>query len=929
MPEASTPDRELPHGLNADDVITYLQTDTTQGLSSEEAARRLAIYGPNSLPAAPVPPAWLRFLKHFRDAQVYLLLFAAGVSFLVWALEGKEDLPLEAIAILAIVLLNALFGYLQEERASHALAALRSMTPEEASVLRDGEVQRIEAKDLVPGDILVVREGDRIAADARLLTVTAFRTQEAALTGESVPVLKNTAPVPDPTSPADRQNMIFSGTNAVSGHANAVVTATGANTEFGRIAALLHETEERETPLQRELDQLSRKLGTAVVIIAAVVVGTILLLQGIHDGELIIRALLFGVALAVAATPEGLAAVVTVVLALGVQRMARRGAIVRHLKAVETLGEATVIACDKTGTMTLNEMTVRRAATPSGSFVTRDSENTAGDPWALSSGAPVPPALRQELTMAIRAAALANNASLQRNGDGWKTQGDPTEAALLIAAVKTGEHLDSLAGKCRRTGEIPFSSERKRMSTLHVCSGEAATYFGSAHVLLAKGAADLLLERCMWESVDGRPRPLTPQRRQEWLAVQEEMAALALRTLGIAMRPLPHAKEIDATEDLEQDMTFLGIAGMIDPPRPEARAAVATARAAGVKTIMITGDHAATALAIARDVGLPAVEAITGNRLDGMSDEELTDSLQRVNVFARVNPEHKLRLVRALQSAGEIVAMTGDGVNDAPALKAADIGVAMGMTGTDVAKESADLVLTDDNFATIVAAIEEGRGIFDNIRKFLRYLLATNAGEILTLFLGVALTVRSTGHNGELLLPLLAVQILWINLVTDGAPALALGLEPPSGEVMARAPFPAKGKMIDHAMLSDIGIIAAVMAAGTLSLFFTAGGSVEYRRTLAFTTLVLYQLFNSFQARSSRHSVFSGLFRNGWLWATIAAMLLLQVILLDLPAIAKAFSVVPLTAADWLWCSLVASSVIWSMEIVKAWRRYSSARRTA
>ncbi len=924
-------DRELPHESAATQVMAGLRTDADQGLTAAEAAKRWHEYGPNALPAAKTRPAWLRFLGHFRDAQVYLLLFAAGVSLLVWAMEGTEELPLEAIAILAIVLLNALFGYLQEERAGQALAALRSMTPDEASVLRDGELQRIEARQLVPGDLLVVREGDRIAADARLVEVTAFHTQEAALTGESVPVLKTTAPLPRETAAADRHNMVFSGTIAVSGHARAVVTATGAHTEFGRIAAMLRETGERATPLQQELDRLGRKLGAAVIIIAAVVVGTMLLLQGVHDGKLVIRALLFGVALAVAATPEGLAAVVTVVLALGVQRMARRGAIIRHLKAVETLGEATVIACDKTGTMTLNEMSVRRVVTASGeAFASGSGYEPDGD-WTLPQGGELPPAQKQELITTLRAAALVNNASLQRNAQGWKMQGDPTEAALLVAAVKAGEDLTRLTHACPRTGEIPFSSERKRMSTLHHCVGDATEYFSAPIVLLAKGAADLLLEQCTHEAVNGQLRSLTPERRREWLRTQEEMAAQALRTLGIAMKPLSESEAAgpEPSELLEQGLTFLGMVGMIDPPRPEARAAVATARSAGVRTIMITGDHAATALAIARDLDITPTEAITGNQITAMSDKELAGALQQVSVFARVNPEHKLRIVRALQSNGEIVAMTGDGVNDAPALKAADIGVAMGITGTDVAKEAADLVLTDDNFATIVAAIEEGRGIFDNIRKFLRYLLATNAGEILTLFLAVALTVHGTGHADGLMLPLLAVQILWINLITDGAPALALGLEPPSGEVMARTPSSAGARMIDRAMMTNIAAVAAIMAAGTLYVFFTTGGSMELRRTMAFTTLILFQLFNAFQARSSTHSVFSGIFRNTWLWITIGAMLLLQILVLDMPAIANAFGVVPLPASLWLRSTLAASSVIWGMEVVKWWRRYLSRRSDA
>jgi Ca2+-transporting ATPase len=919
-----------PHALDANEVVAHLDGNIELGLTESEAAQRLTQYGPNSLPSAASRPAWLRFIAQFRDVQVYLLFAAAAVSFLVWMLEASEPWPLEATAILAIILLNALFGYLQEEKAGAALSALRSMTPDQATVLRNGEAHRIEAHLLVPGDLLLIHEGDRIAADARLVDITAFHTQEAALTGESLPVIKSTVPLPDSTPPSDRQNMVYSGTISVSGHARAIVTATGRKTQFGRIAALLRETSERETPLQKELDRLGRRLGAAVIVIAVVVVGTMLLLQGSHDGKLLMRALLFGVALAVAATPEGLAAVVTVVLALGVRRMARRGAIIRHLKAVETLGEATVIACDKTGTMTMNEMTVRQVVVAAGKAIASvpDAESDS-IVWTSPNGPELTAQARHELHTMLCAAALCNNASARRMDNKWKLEGDPTEAALLVAAVRSGEDPLGLSRLCPRIGEIPFSSERKRMSTLHHCSGDEANQFGTNTILLTKGAADVLLDLCTHEFVNGQHELLSQERRQAWLHAQEQLASQAMRTLGVAMRPLSNSfTGVDgASEKFESELTFLGLVGMMDPPRPEARAAVHTAHAAGVRTIMITGDHAATALAIARDLNIPSHEAVTGAQLDTMSDDNLARALRNISVFARVNPDHKLRIVQALQRNGEIVAMTGDGVNDAPALKAADIGVAMGIAGTDVAKEAADMVITDDNFATIVSAIEEGRGIFDNIRKFLRYLLATNAGEILTLFLGVIFTVRGTAHTDELVLPLLAVQILWINLVTDGAPALALGLEAPAGNVMNRPPFPANGKMMDSAMLTDIGIVAVIMALGTLSVFFTAGPSIEFSRTMAFTTLILFQLFNTLQARFSSQSAFTELFRNGWLWVVLGATLLLQVVVLDLPWIAHAFGVVPLSFFHWMECAFVASSVIWCMEIVKWVRRHYRAHR--
>lgn len=928
LPGAPHFERRPPHQAGPNELADRYGVLVDRGLGTGEAARRLAEYGPNALPHEKAPSAWVRFLAQFRDAQVYLLLFATGISLLVWGIERDESLPLEAIVIFAIVIFNAVFGFLQEERAGQALAALRRMTPNDASVLRDGKVCRLNVQMLVPGDVLLVQEGDRIAADARLVEVAAFQTQESALTGESEPVQKFTERLDEDTAVTERSNMIFAGTIAASGHAKAIVTATGAGTELGRIGSMLSDTEEQTTPLQMELDELGKKLGLAVGMIAVVVVLALLLLQGIHDEKLIVRALLFGIALAVAATPEGLVAVVTVVLALGVRRMARRGAIVCHLKAVETLGEATVIACDKTGTMTLNEMRVRRVVTASGSFQVDVPGAGGAAEWRVAGGGLPPPGTREELLLALSAAALASNASLRETSTGWQTDGDPTEGALLVAAMEAGEDPRKLAAICPRVSEIPFSSERKRMSTIHHCGQEAKRLFGGSGVLVIKGAADLLLERSTREAAGGQWLELTLERRQDWQRVQERMAGEALRTLGVAIRPLSAASTV-MPEDayrLERGLTFLGIVGMSDPPRPEVKDAIATARAAGVRTVMITGDHAATALAVARSLDISTEGGATcGGELARMSDEELCAAARETNVFARVNPEDKLRLVRAMQQNGEIVAMTGDGVNDAPALKAADIGIAMGKNGTDVAREAADLILADDNFATIVAAITEGRGIFDNIRKFLRYLLATNAGEVLALFAGVLLTVASGDHRGELVLPLLATQILWINLVTDGAPALALGLDEVSSERMKEPPLPMGARILDGSMMADVGIVALIMAAGTLGMFYASGGSLEVRRTAAFTTLILFQLFNAFESRSSLSSGFSGLFRNAWLWGAVGAMLLLQVLVIHTPMVARAFEVVPLSALQWIGCGVVASSVIWGMEAVKWLRRNSMA----
>ncbi|MDE3202226.1 MAG: cation-translocating P-type ATPase [Acidobacteriota bacterium] len=917
----------IPHAWTIGDTVSRFQTDPHAGLTSTEAHDRLAHYGHNQLPRASGPPLWMRFLRQFQNAQSYLLLAAVIVSLLVWMLEHESGVPYEALAILAILLLNAFFGFFQEERADKALAGLRRMTPAEASVIRDGNLMRIEARLLVPGDLLALHEGDRISADARLLEVANFQTQESTLTGESLPVSKRTDPVPENASPADRLNMVYTGTNVVSGHARAVITSTGSRTEFGRISSLLQQTTEIETPLQKELNRLGKMLGIAVVIIAAVIIGTLLLVHGVGNGSALLRILLFGVALAVAATPEGLAAVVTIVLALGVERMARRGAIIRHLAAVETLGEATVIASDKTGTLTMNEMTVRQVVTASGRAISSASGYTPVADWTRADGEDLEPQLRHEVMETLLAAALANNASLQQREGVWKVHGDPTEGALLAAAATMGIDSSEFDLHYPRIGELPFTSERKRMSTLHSCSGRRIASLEDGVAMMTKGAADLILARCSHELFQDGIRILTDERRQEIMCAHDEMAAQSLRILGIAARALPQGNlpTAEMEDSLERNLAFFGLVGMIDPPRPEAKTAVAKAKAAGIRPILITGDHANTALSIARDLGIGEDSGvITGADLATMSDEDLASTLRTVSVFARVDPEHKLRIVRALQHNGEIVAMTGDGVNDAPALKAADIGVAMGITGTDVAKEAADLVLMDDNFATIVAAVEEGRAIFDNIRKFMRYLLATNFGEIMTLFFGVFLAALFEKQLGkELALPLLAVQVLWINLVTDGVPALALGLDPPASDIMARKPVPSGARVIDLSMIVDIFIVAVVMAAGTLGMFFGHDGkaTLELLQTMAFTTLTIFQLVNTLNARSSEQSAFGGIFLNRWLWMAILGSLTLQFLVLNIPILAHALSVVPLTTAQWLRSILVASSVLWVMESVKWFRR--------
>jgi len=912
-----------PYQERVDAIIIALATDARRGLTEAEARSRLQRDGRNELTAEKPAPALRKFLAQFMDVLVILLLIATAISAGLWLIQRDEPLPYEAIAILAVVLLNAVMGYIQEARAESAVAALRKMSAAQANVMRDGERQSIPAAEVVAGDIILIEEGDTIPADARVIHSTALQTAEAALTGESMPVSKDTAVVSEDAGLGDRHNMVFSGTAATYGRGKAVVTATGMRTEMGRIAGMLKEAPAETTPLQKELDHVGKLLGAIVVIIAIVMVGTIILVERVRGFSGLFDVLILGVALAVAAVPEGLPAVVTAVLALGVQRMAKRNAIVRHLAAVETLGSANVIASDKTGTLTKNEMTVRTVVTASGRVDFSGSGYTPKGDILVKGGGALGGPLRDELERALTVADQANNAVLQEHDGHWTVQGDPTEGALLVAARKAGLQDAALDARFERVGEVPFSSERKLMTTVHTDADRQERL-----LVFTKGAPDILLQRCSQELVGVEPRSLTDEQRAAIAQTNEELTGEALRTLGVAARILPATAKQDADEELEQELIFLGLIGMIDPPRPEAKEAAARAKSAGIRPIMITGDHPKTAAVIAQELGIASDDrVVSGIELTNMSDDALAGIVQEVSVYARVNPEHKLRIVKALQSGEAIVAMTGDGVNDAPALKTADIGVAMGITGTDVSKQAADVILTDDNFATIVAAVEEGRAIFSNIRKFLRYLLSSNIGEVMTMFFGVLLAnvIGLKVEAGTVVLPLLATQILWINLLTDGAPALALGVDPPDPDQMQRPPRPRHEGVVTRRMWFGIFFVGAIMAAGTLFIFdastragFIEGsGNLRYAQTMAFTTLVLFQLFNVFNARSDERSAFDGLFHNPWLWGAVALSLLLHVAVIYVPFLQNAFSTVTLTGADWLRCAAVASSVLWLRELSK------------
>lgn len=915
-----------PYGESVEQVLSALGTDPKQGLSADQARRRLAEHGPNQLASKPPIPGWRRFLAQFEDVLVILLLVATAISAALWVYERDAALPYEAIAILAVVLLNATMGYVQQSHAEAAVAALRVMSGARATVVRDGARQSIATFEVVAGDVILVEEGDTIPADARLVESAALQTSEAALTGESLPVAKDTVPIVGEAALGDQHNMVFSGTAATYGHGRAVVTTTGMGTELGRIAGLLDETPDQLTPLQQELNRTGRILGIVVVAIAAVMITTIILVEQVRGLSAIFDVLILGVALAVAAVPEGLPAVVTAVLSIGVQRMAKRNAIVRKLASVETLGSASVIASDKTGTLTRNEMTVKVVVTASGRLNFEGSGYEPVGEVRREGGGEVDGDLRRELERALAAADRANNASVTERDGRWTVQGDPTEGALLVAARKAGLDPVRLDTLLPRVGEVPFSSERKLMSTIH-----RHTEQQDRGIVFTKGAPDILLNRCVFEAVGDGRRPLTPERRTEILAANEELAGQALRTLAVARRLLTTsaaAPGARGAEELEHDLVFAGLIGMIDPPRSEARDAVATARAAGIRPIMITGDHPRTAGVIARALGISDDgRAVTGAELDRMTDEDRARTAADVSVYARVNPEHKLRIIDALRRTGAVVAMTGDGVNDAPALKRADIGIAMGITGTDVSKEAADIVLADDNFASIVAAVEEGRAIFANIRKFLRYLLSSNIGEVLTMFLGVLLARRiglDTGGGG-VVLPLLATQLLWINLVTDGPPALALGVDPADDDLMRRPPRPVGEGVLTGRMWRGIVFVGVVMAAGTLLVLDASlpGGLVEgtgtlpYAQTMAFTTLMLFQVFNVFNARSDERSAFVRLFTNRWLWGAVGLSIILQIAVVYTPFLQQAFGTVPLSAGDWMRCTVVASSVLWLREISK------------
>lgn len=951
-----------PSLTDADQVAQALNVDPRTGLSSDEAKRRLDKFGPNELASAPPVPKWKKFLQQFQDPLVYLLLAATAISLVAWIIEKVnaapgaegEALPFDSIVIVLILIVNAILGYMQEAKAEEAVNALSEMTAPTSNVLRNGRVERINTTDIVPGDILVLGEGDTVPADGRLLAAASLRIAEASLTGESVPVSKKPATLDSAKALGDRANMVFNGTSVTQGTGRAIVTGTGMNTQVGKIADLLQSTEDEATPLQKEMNHVSKILGIAVCIIAVVVLLALAVLEGFHSVHDVIDSLLLAVSLAVAAVPEGLAAILTVVLALGVQRMAAHHAIVKKLHSVETLGSASVICSDKTGTLTRNEMTVERVVVPSGEVeLTGTGYAPEGDMVSID-GSAVPENVANEVLATLGAGTLANDGEL-RAGEKpgtWEIVGDPTEVSLVVAARKT--HADKKFAHFDRVAEIPFTSERKRMSVIT----RNATDAGKLTVF-AKGAPDVLLSYCDRIYVNGAIRKLTEGDRQNILDTVERLSREAYRTLGEAFRPLEtdslaqipgirtnSAGEIsdisEQAEAIEAHLVWCGMVGIIDPPRTEVRDAVAEAHRAGIRTVMITGDHPLTAARIASDLGIIAKDgkALTGDELDAMDEAQLDKATSEVSVYARVAPEHKLKIVESLQRQGNIAAMTGDGVNDAPAVKSADIGVAMGITGTEVTKQSAKMILADDNFSTIVAAVREGRGIFDNIRKFLRYLLSSNVGEVFTVFFGVVFAGWLGIKNPEsvgVTVPLLATQLLWINLLTDAAPALAMGVDPMTEDVMNRKPRKLTDRVIDGAMWGDIVYIGIIMAAVTLigmDMHLTGGlftdrsvdamghdAQMVEARTMGFTILVFAQLFNAIASRSHLQSAFVGLFSNKWLWGAIGLSIVLQLLVIYVPFLNTAFGTTPLPPMAWLECIGLAFFVLVASEIRKIFLR--------
>lgn len=877
-------------------IASRFDSDPKRGLTSDQAADLLQQYGYNQLQETRGRSPLKVLLDQFKSFLIWVLVAAAIIS-------GFLGEWVDALAIIAIVILNAILGFIQEYRAEKSLAALKKMAAPMARVIRDGELKQVPAREIVPGDLLELEAGDHVAADARVIYhTTNFAVHEAALTGESTPVFKTSVELEGEDIPlADRANMVYAGTSVSSGKARALVVATGMATELGQIARMIQEISLETTPLQRKLEQF----GRWIVYLCFFLVVLIFLLEWLRGGELM-QVFLTAVSLAVAAIPEGLPAVVTIALALGVQRMVKRHALIRKLPSVETLGAATVICSDKTGTLTKNEMTVK-ALYAEGRLFSISGTGYQPEGGFFLDESPVNPADFPGVIKTLTCGTLCNSARLAENQGRYRVVGDPTEGALLTLARKAGLKPESLEQAEPLVEEIPFDSERKMMTMIRKVGPEFMAY--------VKGAPDVLLQNCSRIFEGGQERPISQEDFNRILRVNENLAQQALRVLGCAYRRFPSYPEKLEVQAIEKDLVFAGLVAMIDPPRPEVVQAIADCKKAGIKPIMITGDHKMTALAIARELGMleEGAQALSGEELDSLKPEEYQERVEKIQVYARVSPEHKLRIVRAWKSKGEVVAMTGDGVNDAPAVKEADIGVAMGITGTDVTKEVSDMVVTDDNFASIVAAVEEGRAIYDNIKKFVHYLLSCNLAEIMVMF-----AASLVGWP----VPLLPIHILWVNLVTDSFPALGLGFEPPDPEIMSRPPRRPGEPIVDRqraGLMSVQGIFIAICSLLAFSyVLFVEKEGIERARTAAFIVLSVSQLFHSFNCRSQMKSVFElGIFSNLKLVAAFLVSLSLQLSVVYLPSLQKIFKTQNLTLFDWGLVLILSSLPLWAMEAVK------------
>jgi len=888
------------YNLNVSDTIKSIGT-SQKGLSEEEARKRLKEHGSNELKQKEKISPFQILIRQFTSSIVFILLAALVISLLI----GER---LDAIVISTIVIINGIFGFVQEFKAEKAIEALKKLTALKAKVIRNGIETEIDSRDLVPGDIILLETGSKVPSDARLIDIAAFQIDEASLTGESVPSNKTTGHLENDILVNDQKNMVFMGTIVTRGHAKAVVTGTGMETEIGKIADMVQETEEKLSPLQIKLKKFGRWLGLVTIGTCLVVFGVGVLreylITDLFERSFMIEMFLASVALAVAAIPEGLPAIVTISLAFGVRRMANRNALIRKLPAVETLGCTNIICSDKTGTLTKNEMTVRDiyvnntlievtgdGYTPEGNFM------QAGDEEVNIS----------DLELLFRSSILCNDSRLNRN-DRWEIFGDPTEGALLVSAGKAGFKRSELESRFPRLDEIPFDSERKCMTTIHRINEEYTAYI--------KGAPDVILDNCKYISINGRVKEMTGEDRNRILDANREMANRALRVLGFAHKSLTE-KYTTQPEEVERNLTFIGLQAMIDPPREEVRESIIKCRSAGISTVVITGDHKLTAIAITKELGLfkEGDRALSGEELDKLSDDELDEIVENVVICARVSPEHKVRILSALKKRGHVVAMTGDGVNDAPALKRSDIGIAMGITGTDVAKEASDMVLTDDNFASIVNAVEEGRGIYNTIRQFVQYTLSSNFGEILVIFLAILIGWP---------LPLIAIQILWVNLLTDGLPGLALGLDPFSSDIMERPPRKREEEIMSKDVIYNILIVGVVMGAGTLLMFHGYGIETVKARSIAFTTLVMFQLFNVLTYRAKNFKIDFKTSR--YLTASVAISLLMQFAVLYTP-LNVAFKTVPLGLFDLIKILLVSGSLYLILESRKMYMNYLEAKR--